>query len=215
LVLEAARTAMIDNQVRPSDVTDRRLIAAMAVIPREIFVAAGKQGIAYADLAVQTGEGRWLVPARDFAKLVQLAEVTEEDRVLDVAAGTGYSSAVLARLAGQVVALEEAGQAEALKQGLAKAGVEGVDVVAGPLKAGAPGKGPFNAIIVNGAVEVVPAAWLDQLAEGGRLAVPVIENGVAKARIYMKAGGKTSWRTPFESAASALPGFERTAEFRF
>ncbi len=205
---------MIDNQVRPSDVTDRRLISAMGSVAREVFVPADKRPIAYADLAVQTSEGRWLAPARDYAKLVQLAGVTEGGRVLDIGAGSGYSAAVLSRLAGKVVALEEAGLVDGLKQGLVQAGVENVEVVAGPLKAGAAAKGPFDVIIVNGAVEEVPAAWLDQLAEGGRLVVPVIEAGVARARIYVKAGGKTSWRTPFESAAAPLPGFERAAEFR-
>lgn len=212
----AARTALIDSQVRPNDVTDRRLIGAMASVPRELFVPASRRAAAYADVAVETGPGRWLMTARDFSKLVNIAGVRPEDRVLDIAAGTGYSVAVLAQMAGTIVALEQdEAAAKTLKDGLAAAGVAGVEVVVGALKAGAPGQGPFDVIFVNGAVEEVPTAWLSQLAEGGRLAVAVNEGGVCRARIYTAAGGKTAWRTPFDAPVPALPGFERAAAFRF
>lgn len=212
----AARTALIDSQVRPNDVTDRRLIGAMASIPREVFVPTSRRAAAYADVAVETGAGRWLITARDFSKLVNIAGVRPEDRVLDIAPGTGYSTAVLARMASTVVALEQdEASVKTLKEGLAAAGVAGIETMAGPLKAGAPGKGPFDVIFVNGAVQEVPAAWLSQLAEGGRLAVAVIEGGVCRARIYTASGGKTAWRTPFDAPVPALPGFERAAEFRF
>lgn len=201
---------MIDSQVRVNDVTDRRLISAMNAVPRETFVAPSLRASAYADLMVETGPGRWLIAARDFSKLVNIAAVRETDRVLDIAPGTGYSSAVLAKLAGTVVALE---QDEAAAKTVRDA-VPGVDVVAGPLKAGVASKGPFDVIFVNGAVEEVPQAWLDQLAEGGRLAVAVAEGGVRRARIYTRSGGKTAWRTPFDTAIPLLPGFEKAAEFR-
>jgi protein-L-isoaspartate(D-aspartate) O-methyltransferase len=178
-------------------------------------VPASLRASAYAETAVEIRPGRWLLAARDFSKLVTIAQIRPEDRVLDVAAGTGYSSAVLSRLAASVVALEEdEASAKAVREGLAAAGVDGVDVVAGPLKAGAPGKGPFDVILVNGAVEDVPAAWLSQLAEGGRLAVAVAEGGVRRARVYTASGGKTAWRTPFDTPAPLLPGFEKAQEFR-
>lgn len=211
--LEAARTAMIDSQVRPNDVTDRRLISAMLTVARESFVPASRRAVAYAELPIETAAGRWMMPARDFSKLVNALQIREGERVLDIAPGSGYSSAVLAQLA-NVVALEEGEAAKALGEGLAAAGVTGVDIVSGALKAGAPGKGPFDAIFVNGAVEVVPQAWLDQLAEGGRLAVAVAEGGVRRARLYTRAGGKTAWLTPFDASPPPLPGFERVAEFR-
>jgi len=204
---------MIDSQVRVNDVTDRRLISAMASVAREAFVPAGRRAVAYAELPIETVAGRWLMPARDFSKLVNALQIREGERILDIAPGTGYSSAVLARL-GSVVALEEGDAAKALADGLTAAGVTGVDIVSGSLKAGAPGKGPFDAIFVNGTVEVVPQAWLDQLAEGGRLAVAVADGGVRRARIYTRAGGKSAWLTPFDSAPPALPGFEKAAEFR-
>lgn len=213
--LLAARTAMIDSQVRPNDVTDRRIIGAMSVVPREIFVPASSQASAYAEMAVETGPGRWLAAARDFSKLVSIAGIRPEDRVLDIAAGTGYSVAVLTRLAGSVVALEQDdAAAKTLKDGLAAAGVAGVEVISGSLKAGAPAKGPFDVIFVNGAIEEVPAAWLGQLAEGGRLVVAVAEGSVRRARIYTASGGKTAWRTPFDTPMPMLPGFEKAAEFR-
>ena len=212
---QAARAAMIDSQVRTSDVTDRRLIAAMAAVRREFFVPSHRQSVAYAEAPVETGPGRWLASPRDLSKLINAASVGETGRVLDVAPGTGYSAAVLARLAGAVIALEQdETHASPLRDGLAKAGVSGVDVVVGSLKAGAPGKGPFDVIHVNGAIEDVPQAWLDQLAEGGRLAVVVDEGGVRRARLYTRSGGKTAWRTPFDSSAPRLPGFERVREFR-
>jgi protein-L-isoaspartate(D-aspartate) O-methyltransferase len=214
--LEAARTAMIESQVRVNDVTDRRLIGALTAVPREVFVPAAKRASAYADIAVETRPGRWMAAARDFSKLVNLTALRPEDRVLDIAPGTGYSSAVLARLAASVVALEEdEAAAKILREGLAAANVSGVEVVAGPLKAGVPSKGPYDVIIVNGAIEEVPAAWLAQLAEGGRLAVAVAEGSVRRARIYTASGGKTAWRTPFDTPIPVLPGFEKAAEFRF
>lgn len=211
--LEAARIAMVDSQVRPNDVTDRRLIAAMGAIPRENFVPESRRASAYADAMVEAAPGRWLIAARDFSKLVNLTAIREDDRILDIAPGTGYSSAVLARLGAGVVALEQDEAAtKILKDKVA--GVPGVEVLAGSLKAGAPSKAPFDVIFVNGAVEEVPQAWLDQLAEGGRLAVAVSEAGVRRARIYTRSGGKTAYRTPFDTAIPMLPGFEKAAEFR-
>lgn len=202
---------MIDSQVRPNDVTDRRLISAMSAVAREAFVPASRRAVAYAEMPIETAPGRWMMAARDFSKLVNALAIREGERILDIAPGTGYSSAVLSRL-GAVVALEEGEAAQALSAGLA--GVQGVEIVTGSLKAGAPGKGPFDAILVNGAVEVVPQAWLDQLAEGGRLAVAVNDNGTRRARVYTRSGGKTAWLTPFDSSPPALPGFEKAAEFR-
>ena len=207
--LEAARTAMIDSQVRPNDVTDRRLISAMAAVPRETFVAPAKRASAYADIMVETGPGRWLVAARDFSKLVNIAAIRETDRVLDIAPGAGYSTAVLSKLAASVVALEQDEAAAAT----VRQNVPGADVVVGPLKAGVAAKGPFDVIFVNGSVDEVPQAWLDQLAEGGRLAVAVSEGSVRRARIYTRSGDKSAWRTPFDTAIPPLPGFEKAAEF--
>jgi protein-L-isoaspartate(D-aspartate) O-methyltransferase len=206
---------MIDSQVRTNDVTDRRLIAAMAAIPREMFVPPSRQVLTYADAPVETGAGRWMAAARDFSKLVNAAAVAETDRVLDIAPGAGYSTAVLAKLAASVVAMEQDEMAaKTVRDNLTKTGATNVEVIAGVLKNGALSKAPFDVIHVNGAVEIVPQAWLDQLAEGGRLVVAASEGAVRRARVYTRSGGKTAWRTPFESSAPMLPGFERAPEFR-
>jgi protein-L-isoaspartate(D-aspartate) O-methyltransferase len=207
----AARTALIDSQVRPNDVTDRRLIAAMAAIPRETFVPEAFHSVAYADAPVQTGPDRYLWRARDFSKLVHVAGVKPTDRVLDIAPGAGYSTAVLCRLAGSVVALEADDEAA---KALAAKGWTNVEAIAGSLKAGAAAKGPFDVIFVNGAVGDVPPAWIDQLAEGGRLAVVVTVGAVRQARVYTRSGGKTAAIAPFETAAPVLPGFEKVEAFR-
>ncbi len=211
----AARTVMIDSQVRTNDVHDRRVIAALMDTPRELFVPEAARVTAYAERTISTGPGRSLWAARDFSKLLLAAAVGEEDRVLDIAPGSGYSSAVLSRLAAHVCALEETEeQAAALREALRDTAASGVDVGHGPLKAGRPGRAPFDVIFVNGAVSDVPDAWIDQLTEGGRLAVVVSEGVVGRARIYTRSGGKTSWRTPFEAVVPLLPGFEKVEAFR-
>jgi protein-L-isoaspartate(D-aspartate) O-methyltransferase len=214
--MTVARAAMIDSQVRPNDVTDRRLIAAMAAVPREAFLPAERSALAYADRVAETGPGRHLWAPRDFAKLVQAAAVGPDDRVLDIAPGAGYSSAVLARLAGSVTALEADGEAaSALASRLASLGAEGVAAVAGPLAAGWGDGAPYDVIFVNGAVELVPEAWTEQLAEGGRLALAMWEGGVKRAGVFMRTGGVAAWRAEFECAAPELPGFRAPETFRF
>jgi len=212
----AARIAMVDTQVRTNDVHERRLIHAIRAVPREAFAPDGFGGLAYAEPAIKTGPDRWMWSPRDFSKLANALDISEEDRVLDIAPGTGYSSAVLARMAASVIALEsDAVAAETLKTSLETAGVSGVEIKSGDLKAGFPGAGPYDVIWVNGSVEVVPEAWLNQLAEGGRLGVVVRDGGIGRATIYTRSGGRSAARTPFEASVAPLPGFERAAEFRF
>lgn len=211
----AARAAMIDSQVRANDVHDRRIVAALAETPREIFLPDSRRMLAYADRAVETGAGRHLWAPRDFAKLLLATAVREEDRVLDIAPGAGYSSVVFSRLAAHVCALEDTeARIDALKKALPGGVAPNIEVGLGPLRAGLPARAPFDVVFVNGAVGEVPDAWLDQLADGGRLAVVVNEGVVGRARVYTKVGGKASWRTPFESSAPTLPGLERAEAFR-
>jgi protein-L-isoaspartate(D-aspartate) O-methyltransferase len=214
--MDTERTAMIDSQVRPSDVTDRRLIAALSEIDREAFVTAALRAVAYADRAIETAPGRSLWAARDFSKLANAAQVRDGDRVLDIAPGSGYSSAVFSRMGAVVTALEDSpSSAAALDEHMRAVGVRGVTAVSGPLGLGWSAASPYDVVFVNGAVEAVPEAWTSQLAEGGRLAVVVSEGAVRRARIYTRAGGKTAYRAPFESAAPVLPGFEKPTVFQF
>jgi protein-L-isoaspartate(D-aspartate) O-methyltransferase len=211
-----ARTAMIETQVRPNDVTDRRVLAALSSVAKEAFLPDALKPVAYADCTLQVAPGRSLFTGRDLARLLQAAEIEETDRILDVATGVGYSTAVLAQLGRDVTALETGDAlAAAVRERLAANGVQ-AEVAATPdLRSGWAGKAPYDVIWVNGAVEVVPRAWLDQLADGGRLAVVVREGAVSRATVYRKSGAAIASRTPFEAAAPVLPGFERAVDFQF
>src|SRR3977135_1981513 len=170
------RINMVESQVRPSDITDRRIIRAMLEVPREKFVPASLQALAYMDEAVPAVEpgagrpGRFLLAPRTFAKLVQLAEIGPETVVLDAGGAKGCSTAVLARLAKAVVAVEvDAALAARATQTLRQLGVNNALVIEGALEKGAPSHAPFGAILLNGAVPRIPQELLDQLEDGGRL----------------------------------------------
>jgi len=215
----AARRMMVDGQVRTADVTDPRILAAMSELPRQHFVPSGKAELSYLDLdlPVAGGEGarsRRLLKPMVLAKLVQLAEIGESDHVLDVGCATGYSSALLARLAGSVVALEEDRElARRAEESLA--GIPNVKVAVGPLVIGWPLAEPYDVIVMQGATEVVPDALLRQLKDGGRLAGILGEGPQRKAMIYRKVDGDVSGRPVFDAAAPLLPGFSRKPAFVF
>ena len=151
------------------------------------------------------------------AKLVHAAEIKDSDVVLDIGCGRGYSCPLIARLAETVVGLEQEGSGFAAKAGerLSTVGADNAVVVEGDLKAGAPKQGPFNVIIVGGAVAEPPQAWFDQLAENGRLAVIERKGPVGRARIYTKAKGAVGERSVFDANATFLPGFEPEPGFVF
>lgn len=215
------RLNMVESQVRPSDVTDRRILKAMLEVPREKFVPASAASMAYMDGPVPVGAAngaatRYLLPPRTLAKLVQLADIGPDSKVLDVGCATGYSTAVLARLARRIVAVEPdkalAGEARRL---LSNLGVGNALVVDGRLASGVPAEAPFDAILINGAVETVAPALLEQLAEGGRLVAVVAEGAVCRARLWRRTGEALDARPAFEAGAPLLAGFERPAGFVF
>lgn len=211
-----ARRTMVDNQVRPADVTDHRIIAALLDVPREQFVAPSRRAVAYLDIDVPAAEGsaRVLLKPIVFGKLLQAAGVKESERVLDAGCATGYSAAVLARLAAHVVALEEdATLARAATGNLAGAG--NVSVVTGPLAAGWAQEGPYDVILLEGRSEVAPEALCAQLADGGRLLAVIGIAPMGKATIYTKAGPHVTAQPLFDAAAPVLPGFVKPAEFVF
>ncbi|MBX3447238.1 MAG: protein-L-isoaspartate O-methyltransferase [Parvibaculaceae bacterium] len=215
----AARLNMVESQVRVNAVTDDRVIAAMSAVPRERFVPVSRQGLAYMDEDIRISDGppaRFLMEPRVFAKLAQLAAITADDLVLDIGCGTGYSTAVLSRLAGTVVALESdenlAAQAGAT---LSDLGVDNAVVVAGPLSGGHAKQAPYDVIFINGMVSAVPEALQKQLRENGRL-VTVVGDGVSgRARLYLKAGGGFGGRDAFDANIRFLPGFEPVESFVF
>lgn len=214
-----ARRTMVDGQVRTSDVTDLRIIAALQEVPRERFVPEARRAIAYLDSDVpvsEAGAPRALLKPMVFAKLLQAAEIGQTDRVLDVGCATGYSSAVLAKLAARVVALEEdAALARRASETFAALGVANVLAAAGPLTAGWPDEAPYDAIVLQGATEVAPEALLAQLRDGGRLVAVVGRGPMGKATIYRMAAGHATALPLFDAAAPLLPGFVRPPAFVF
>jgi protein-L-isoaspartate(D-aspartate) O-methyltransferase len=211
-----ARRMMVDGQVRTADVTNLDLIAAMLAVPRELFVPAAQAGQAYLDSDIPLGGGRVLLKPMVLAKLIQGALIGPGNRVLDVACGTGYSSAVLSRIVGSVVALEaEPALAEAAKGALHSLGADNVTVAVGPLAAGWMAGGPYDVILLNGATEVVPEALGRQLKPNGRLACIFGRVPAAKAMIYRLVEGHLVGRPIFDAAAPVLPGFAAPAAFVF
>jgi len=214
------RINMVESQVRPSDITDRRIIRAMLEVPREAFVPPALYELAYMDEAVPVTRRvdgrpvRALLAPRTFAKLVQLAEIEPDATVLDVGCATGYSTAVLARLAKSVVALEvddalAARTAETLRQ----LRVANVMVLRGALEAGAPAQAPFDAILLEGAVPQVPKDLLEQLKDGGRLVAVIADGAFGRAQVWRRTGKACDARSAFDAGAEPLPGFAHKAEF--
>jgi len=208
------RVNMVDTQVRPNDVTKFPIIEAMLAIPREVFVPHARREAAYVGENVELAPGRVMFEPRTLAKMLDALDIVPGNRVLVVGAGQGYSAAVIARMGADVVALEEdPALAEAAARVLAAEG-EGARLVQGALAAGAAAEGPFEAILVEGGAEHVPAALVAQLKEGGRIACLFLQGALGVVRIGHKIDGSVSWRDAFHAAAPVLPGFEAGREFR-
>lgn len=217
----AARQFMVQGQVRINDVTEPRLTAAMLELPRERFVPPTLVDLAYLDRDLpvfRTGSGaqRCLLKPLVLAKLIQGAAVEETERVLDVGCATGYAAALLARLAGSVVALEEEAElAQDAERNLAALGLGHITVARGPLSEGWPSAVPYDVILVEGRCEVVPEALLAQLDDGGRLVCVQGQEAAARGMIYLRAHGEVSRRPLFDATAPLLPGFAAPDAFVF
>jgi protein-L-isoaspartate(D-aspartate) O-methyltransferase len=212
----SARRMMVDGQVRTADVHNPDLLTAMLTIPRERFVPPALAEQAYIDSDIEVAPGRVLLKPMVFAKLIEAADVRAGDHVLDVGCGFGYSSAVLWRLTGSVVPLEDdAALASQAKAALAAVGASAVVVATGPLTAGWPGAAPYDLILLNGATEIVPDGFVTQLKPGGRLACIFQPGPAAKAMIYRVAEGHLVGRPAFDAAAPVLPGFVAPPAFVF
>ncbi|NDV01492.1 protein-L-isoaspartate O-methyltransferase family protein [Pseudoroseicyclus tamaricis] len=208
------RTMMVDTQVRPSDVTKYPIIAAMLHVPRERYVPGRLREAAYTGENLSVAPGRMLLAPRTFAKLLDALEIDSQDVILDVGCLQGYSTAVLAHMAEFVVALEEeqalADEAEAI---LSEQEVDNAAVLTGPLAEGAAKSGPYDAILIEGAVDQVPAALTDQLKELGRIAAVFVQGANCTARCGTKIDGVVHWRDLFHAGAPVLPGFHAEQSF--
>lgn len=207
---DRAREAMVDSQLRPAGVNDPAVIAAMAAVERERFVPEAARALAYAEVAVPLGDGRGLAPATALGLLLtQLAPATGE-RALIVGAATGYSAAVLAAMHVEVVALESDPRlaAAARENGAAL-------VVEGPLDAGWKKAAPYDLLLIDGAVERLPDALLDQLADGGRFGAALVEKGVSRLIVGHKTAGGVGHYSIADWQMPRLPGFARQKTFTF
>ncbi|MGR3519961.1 MAG: protein-L-isoaspartate O-methyltransferase family protein [Roseovarius sp.] len=210
----ARRTMMVDTQVRPSDVTRFPIIDAMLRVPREVFVPARMREVAYLGENLDLGAGRVVLAPRTLAKMLDALDIEGDDLVLDIGPAHGYSAAVIARLAEAVVGVEDdPALVEEAQRALGDAGADNVVMVEGALSAGAPDHGPYDVILVEGAVEHLPEAITGQLKEGGRIGCLFSEEALGVARIGYKIDGRMNWRYAFNAGAPVLPGFERHAAF--
>lgn len=212
------RINMVDSQVRPSDVTDRRIPRAMLDVPRELFVPEAQRALAYRDEAVRVATyadgARYLLAPRVFAKMLQHLDVSAGDAVLDIGCTTGYSAAVLGRLAKSVVAREcDGALAERAADNLASLGASNVTVETGPLIEGSPQRAPYDAILLEGAIAQLPPNILDQLKDGGRLVAVIFEGGIGKVALWRRYGMQFDYRILFDAGVAPLPGFERRVDF--
>lgn len=210
----AARHAMVASQLRTNAVSDTRVVAAMAGMPREAFLPAGAAAIAYRDTAIPLGGARAVNPPLATARLLTEAALRPEDRVLLIGAAGGYAAALLAGLVAAVTAVESDPGLLAIARGaLAETG--NVTLVDAPLEAGAPGDATYDVLVIDGAVEEVPTALIDQLRSGGRVVTGLVEHGVTRLAAGVKTGGGFGLTAFADSECVRLPGFARPTGFRF
>ena len=205
---------MVDTQVRPSDVTKFPIIDAMLSVPREHYVPQPLREAAYLGENLEIGRGRVLLEPRTLGKMLDALDLRREDVVLDLGCGLGYSTALLAHMCEFVVAVEEdAAMAEEAQVLLSEQDVDNAAVMPGALAEGSAKSGPYDAIILQGAVETIPAALTDQLREGGRIVAIFAEGQLGVVRLGRKIDGRVNWAFLFNAAAPVLSGFERPVQF--
>ena len=211
----AQRLQMVESQVRVNDVTDARILDAMRTVPRERFVPSNRKATAYADAPAPVAPGRFLLDPRNFAKLLQLAQIAPTDSVLDVACATGFSTAILALMAARVTGLEQDADLVRVASDMISGTTPNATIVQGSLAEGFKAAAPYDVIFINGAIETRPETLLSQLAEGGRL-VAILKTGThSRAHLFVREHGKAGSRPDFDADAPVLAGFRQVAGFVF
>jgi protein-L-isoaspartate(D-aspartate) O-methyltransferase len=205
----AARAAMVESQLRPQGVTDPLVLAAMASVQREKFLPPETRPLAYVDRGVLMGDGRFLAAPAVLGALLDEMIPMPGQRALVVGAGTGYSAAVLQSIGLAVTALESSAELAA------RARENGLEVVEGPLEAGWSKRAPYDQILIDGAIEYIPDAIVEQLAEGGRLGTALVDRGVSRLTVGRKAAGAFGYLSVTDAGVPALPGFKRPRAFTF
>ena len=205
---------MVDTQIRPSDVTKFPIIEAFLSVPREKFVPDGKREAAYIGENFKIGQSRVILEPRTLAKLLDALDIRNDELVLDIGPGLGYSSAVISPMAEVVIAVEDdSSMAIEAEEILTEVGADKVVTQIGKLEDGAPEHGPYDVIILQGGVEKIPSSILKQLKNGGRVGAIFVEEGLGTAKIGFKLNDKINWRYSFNAAAPVLPGFFKQKDF--
>lgn len=210
------KSAMIAGQIRPNQVNNPKIIEAFEVTPRDAFVPKALREVAYVDEDLEIAPGRYLMEPMVLARLIDLAAIGPDDVVLDIGCGTGFTTALLSRLASVVVGLEENLQlVTRAGEILADLEIENGAVIEGRLSEGCSRQGPYQVILIAGAVEEIPGNILDQLADGGRLVTVLIQGGVGRGHLVTRTGEVFSGRDHFDANLPLLPGFEKKKKFSF
>lgn len=213
---ELARRNMVASQVRTNEVTDPLVVDAIGKVPREKFLPAARQSLAYVDEDLKVATGRWLMEPMVAARLLQLADVQASDHALVLPCGTGYIAAVLAHMVGSVVAVEEDGRAiDVASKHLAELGADTVAIVSASVIEGYASQAPYDVIVFDGAVSEIPEGIQQQLADGGRLVAVVQTGPVGRATLVQRTGSTFGQRTDFDASVPLLPEFEAKPEFLF
>ena len=211
---QTRRKTMVDTQIRPSDVTKFPIIEAFLSVPREKFVPGGKREVAYIGENFKIGQSRVILEPRTLAKLLDALDIRNDELVLDIGPGLGYSSAVISPMAEVVIAVEDdSSMANEAEEILTEVGADNVVIQIGKLEDGAPEHGPYDVIILQGGVEKIPSSILKQLKNGGRVGAIFVEEGLGTAKIGFKLNDKINWRYSFNAAAPVLPGFFKQKDF--
>ena len=214
---QAMRRTMVDTQIRVNDVTEFDIIDAFLTVPRELFVPRSAVGIAYSEIEIETSDQRALWTPRDFSKLLKAAEPKPSDLALFVGAGAGYEASVVSQVVDTVIALEEdTALVEQMTERFGEIGLDSIVAVEGEMSAGLADQAPFDVIIIGGMVETVPDIWLQQLSDGGRLAVVVqVDRDLGKARIYTKSDQTIGYRDVFDCRPPKFAAFNKAPAFEF
>jgi protein-L-isoaspartate(D-aspartate) O-methyltransferase len=209
-----SRRFMVDSQLRTSGINQAWILAAMGKVPRELFVPTAMRAVAYMDRSIAISASRKLNPAVATGGMLSAADINDNDRILLIGAGTGYVATLLASRAAHIVAVEE--DAELFAQASAQlSGLDNINLIKGPLTAGAADHGPFSLIVIDGAIADLPQTLVDQLSETGRVVTGLTDGANSRLAIGYRRGGTVALKSFADTEIAALPGFTRKAEFVF